>query len=71
MKVSLSKVIDRFKWIVGNFGGNNTLLKLEYIIQCKADIDIITYYELFNEGLFAIWLPHLQEMNSRTSPKQE
>jgi hypothetical protein len=70
MKISLSKVIDRFEWIVGNFGRNNTLLELEHIIQHKADIDIIIYYELFNEGLFVIWLPHLQGMNSKTPPKQ-
>ena len=49
MKMGLSKMIDRFKWIVGNFGGNNTFLKLEHVVQCKADIDIITYHELFDE----------------------
>jgi hypothetical protein len=52
--MGLSKVIDRFEWIVGNFGGNNTLLELEHVVRRKADIDIITYHELFNEGLFAI-----------------
>ena len=53
-KVSLSKVIDRFEWIVRNFRGNNTLLELEHIVQRKADIDIIIYYKLFNKELFVI-----------------
>ena len=70
-KMGLGKVIDRFEWIIRNFGGNNTFLELEHVVQCKANIDIITYYELFNEGLFAIWLLHLQGMNSRTPLKQE
>ena len=48
-KISLSKVINKFKQIIKDFGGNNTFLELEHIVQCKADIDIITYYELFDE----------------------
>jgi hypothetical protein len=47
--MGLSKVINRFEWIIRNFRGNNTFLELEHVVQCKVDIDIITYYELFDE----------------------
>ena len=42
-----SKVINRFEGIVWDFRRNNTLVKLEYVVQYK--INITTYYKPFDE----------------------